>query len=1208
MTVQLSSLRVTAEMDVSSYTRAMADKVAADKDGAASAKAVGVALGQMDAATAKSGDLTAKLSKQLIDGYSSAAKFEKTIRDVGRAVDTGMSIDRAAIQLDNVYRKFGLVADATVLAQQGFVSIAPVVENLNQHYAEQTRLMAEQTAEAQRLAEATKAQAILEERVKAYVAAVDPATIAQERFNLAINEAEDLYTAGLVSIEQYRLGVVKAQSALDGAAVSARKAAEAQAARAQSEFNALLGVRTDFGSDTRAKDIEAWSRELDAYLTNLLRVSEAEEKVARERRVASQQAINTSLGISAPMSDTAYAARAAEYEAFGQSIDNLRAKYDPLYAAERKHAESIADINRLYAMGEVDADRYADVMRRANTVHDQTILSLKNGSAELGLNRHQWQNLGFQVNDVATMLLSGSSPMQVLATQSGQVIQIMQSGQGGVVGSLKSIGVAIVGLMTPVNLIIGGLAGMGIAAVAAYASWINAQAEVEQSLLGIGRASGATVGQINAIAEAYAAAGKVSESTARSMASAFAKTGRISPDLFGDLIASAKDFGKVVGQEGSDAAQTLAKALADPTRGAEQLNEALGAFDAGTLRRIQSLDAQNRVTEAQRILIDGIKSATEGADRATTGWSRTWDSLGQSISNVWSRLGKAIDAATGNGTIEQQKAAIEGQIALLEKARAAQAERLTAVRATSLFNFQNKEDEAALAEIDRKLQELKSKAQGFADELAKAAAEAAKVRQNLDSIKAMGEIRIVMPEIDMRKVLGDRAAYLGSISEDPIALQALGLTQKDVDLAAARAREMRDSFTTTQDAAVRQADLANKAITARSPSERAAIAAEQKKLELINAALSPQEKQVQIAQAYANALKEGTFALSEQERARVLAIDLQIGATQAEINGIGKTAEQAELLRLNWQTYSDLRRESEQNHTGFDQAQYDRLTKQNEALAKRNQLLREAQLANDLKFETDQLGRTSIDQAVASRLRAAGMPVDMNSETAAAIRYVEEMKQARDITAEFASSFVTDLSHGVSVLDALSNALTRLADKLVQMATEQLVAQAFGGLLGSGAGGGGLLSGLLGGGSTGTVGSTTGAVYVAGSHGGGVPGAGEASFYRLDHPALYANAPRYHTGRDPYGLLAGERRAIIKDNEGVFTHEQMRAMGARMTGGVTTSFSPTFNIDAKGANMTAEQIQSAIIPVLQKWRQQVLKEAPAAVEKARSKMLRSHRT
>lgn len=144
MTVQLSSLRVSAEMDASSYTRGMAEKVAADQRGVASARAMGTALAQMDAATERSGDAAALLSRRWIAGYSEASKFEKAVRDIGRAVDSGMGLDRASAALDGVYRRFGLTADAAVLAKQGFVSLVPTIEDLNKRYASQTPMLDQQ--------------------------------------------------------------------------------------------------------------------------------------------------------------------------------------------------------------------------------------------------------------------------------------------------------------------------------------------------------------------------------------------------------------------------------------------------------------------------------------------------------------------------------------------------------------------------------------------------------------------------------------------------------------------------------------------------------------------------------------------------------------------------------------------------------------------------------------------------------------------------------------------------------------------------------------------------------------------------------------------------------------------------------------------------------------------------------------------------------
>lgn len=1130
MTVQLSSLRVTADMDASSYARGMAQKVAADKEGAASAKAVGLALGQMDAAAKATGDVTAKLSRQLIEGYSNAAKFEKVIRDVGRAVDTGMSLDRATVMLENVYRRFGLTADAAALAQQGFVSIVPAVEMLNTKLSVQSELADRAALATQRLAEAQSAQ----QRINAALGIRDTYSTTDRGADMeaAIRDAE-------------------------------REAAALRKARDEAEtFNrALLGIRDDFGGEERARDIEAWARELDRYYAGLVKVRDEEDRLARERRIANQSQINGLLGVRAPASDTAYAAQAQGYEELGRSIDALRSRYDPLYAAEMKHAEAMTAINRLYAMGEVDADRYADIVRRATTVHDQTILSLKNGTAELGLNAHQWQNLGFQVNDVATMLLSGSSPFQVLATQGGQVVQILGMGQGGIAGSLRGIASTLVGMLSPIRLVIGGVAGLGIAAVASYASWINAQAEVERSLLGIGRASGATVTQINNIASAYASAGNVSISAATKMAAGFASTGKIAPELFGDLITGSKDLAKVLGTDTTAAAQKLSDALMEPARGAEQLNQILGAFDAATIKRIQSLDAQNRMTEAQRQIIEGVRNATQDAERSTTQWSRTWDSLGIAVSNVWTKLGQAIDAATGSAPLEAQKAALEARLRQIEEARASEAEHLQQLQKWGYSNDQINAEIPSLARLDTIYRSTTDSLRSVNEQLEKAAVKAKEARQALESLRLIGTINIVMPELDTLRQLQDRALVLAALAANPDMQAKVGVSQDQATLSAQRANEAAKSYLTTQQAATKQLELQNQAITARSPTERANLAYAQKMAELAGANVSEEEKRTQAQMAYNNALKEGNYALTEQERQRVRAIRDQVGATQAEIDGIGKTAQQAELLRLNWQSYADLRREAEQNHTAFDAAQYARLQKENEELARRNQLLRERQLYDELAFEQSQLGRSAIDQTVASRLRSAGMPVDMNSQAAAAIRYTETMKQAQSITSEFASTFVTDIAHGVDAMTALSNALTRFADQLLKMATDQLVAQAFGGLLGGGGGfgfGGGAAPVLTG------SGFTTGIF-----HSGGVVTSSPANT-RAVSPLAFVGAPRFHAG-GIVGLGPRERPVVAELEEEILRRDDPRHTfngGRRAAIGemISTTFAPVISIQGGGGD------------------------------------------
>jgi hypothetical protein len=96
-------------------------------------------------------------------------------------------------------------------------------------------------------------------------------------------------------------------------------------------------------------------------------------------------------------------------------------------------------------------------------------------------------------------------------------------------------------------------------------------------------------------------------------------------------------------------------------------------------------------------------------------------------------------------------------------------------------------------------------------------------------------------------------------------------------------------------------------------------------------------------------------------------------------------------------------------------------------------------------------------------------------------------------------------------------------------------------------GGGGMFSSLFSGigsifsGGSGILSSLMG--FLPFLHSGGIAGA--ASSYRVASIGAFAGAPRFHSG-----LMPGEIAAILKDDEGVFTKDQMQALG-RGRGGIT---------------------------------------------------------
>ncbi|TPM39383.1 hypothetical protein FJ951_27130 [Mesorhizobium sp. B2-2-3] len=83
------------------------------------------------------------------------------------------------------------------------------------------------------------------------------------------------------------------------------------------------------------------------------------------------------------------------------------------------------------------------------------------------LTSNQMFNLSRQANDVATMFALGAPPMQIFASQAGQIVDALQQGPGGLTGSLKAVGDGILGLVTRFPLATAAIVAAG-AAWAAY--------------------------------------------------------------------------------------------------------------------------------------------------------------------------------------------------------------------------------------------------------------------------------------------------------------------------------------------------------------------------------------------------------------------------------------------------------------------------------------------------------------------------------------------------------------------------------------------------------------------------------------------------------------------------------------------------------------------------------------------------------------------
>lgn len=293
------------------------------------------------------------------------------------------------------------------------------------------------------------------------------------------------------------------------------------------------------------------------------------------------------------------------------------------------------------------------------------------------------------------------------------------------------------------------------------------------------------------------------------------------------------------------------------------------------------------------------------------------------------------------------------------------------------------------------------------------------------------------------EVTKNAAAAQSALSQVDEALKYVAPDRKMTEALGNRSYGIARDRELSQRAIVHQIDM--DAITAKSPSQRADIAARREEASLLNEVIDGTVALQRVENARQLAYAEAQNEINLANRERIVAGQDAISAAELEVTLIGKTASETAHLRANYQAYVDLKRAAEANGLAFDTEFYELLKRQNAELAHQAELLAERKFDDDLQFELDQLFRSPRDAEIESRLRSSG--IDLTGPQADALRQQMELNQAikdfRDISSEAWQGFISDLRAGVSLMDASLNALNRISDRMFEMASDQLFNQIF---------------------------------------------------------------------------------------------------------------------------------------------------------------------
>ena len=201
---------------------------------------------------------------------------------------------------------------------------------------------------------------------------------------------------------------------------------------------------------------------------------------------------------------------------------------------------------------------------------------------------------------------------------------------------------------------------------------------------------------------------------------------------------------------------------------------------------------------------------------------------------------------------------------------------------------------------------------------------------------------------------------------------------------------------------------------------------------------------------------------------------------------------------------------------------------------------------------------TAADDELAKALEKTKEKADETEEKFAELKQAIEGwgKDSADAIVEFALT-------GKSSFSDMINSMIK--DMLKMLVYQNLMKPLFDNIS-KGVTGGFNFSSLLGGLGGSSGGLFGGGMLIGGLHGGGIVGK-EKSFSRSVSPNLFANAPRLHGG-----LMPSEYPAILQKGEGVFTPNQMEALGEG--GGATNIF--IHAVDAKSFDDLCKRNPEAI--------------------------------
>ena len=268
----------------------------------------------------------------------------------------------------------------------------------------------------------------------------------------------------------------------------------------------------------------------------------------------------------------------------------------------------------------------------------------KTGSISAGQYRNAMRYLPMQMTDIVTSLASGMPVYMVAIQQGGQ----LRDSFGGIGNAMK----AMLSMVTPARVAIGGLAGAVLLAAKAGSDYFTAYDEINKAIIRTGNIAGTSALQIMASSQSISDSTGATVGTVQGLMTELVGIGSMTQQQLEKATkatALAVETGIVSAQDITKAYQDIEK---DPVKALQTLNEQYNFLTVSQLKHIDDLvkqkDQTAAVTQAMDLFGSTMAERGEQAYDSLTPFGRLWLDIKGWASDAMQSIGQWVAELASN--------------------------------------------------------------------------------------------------------------------------------------------------------------------------------------------------------------------------------------------------------------------------------------------------------------------------------------------------------------------------------------------------------------------------------------------------------------------------------------------------------------------------------------------------------------------------------